>query len=319
MTWCCVRTTSLLRSLPPPAGRCEAETRSRALCSRPSGRAAPGPRHEIRSPLCPELQAQARAQDAGPGRPQSGFVGSGAKGPLKASVGGAAGAGPADCSAPDRLAAVRRDLVLQDNRGGPSKRGCGAALPDARPRAGLAPHPLFDPDYFGGQHAASIGTRDPLVLYLAKRSSRSASPHPLFDLEAYVERVPAAMRHPLGPLGHYIDIGAADGVPPNAWYVPDPEREPGGLIGWIEARATEWVNRRRAPPIPEPHAPVGAAAMSDRPERPLDRGQEAAAGSPRVSIILRGGRRRVTRAGDGGIRSAPDDPGLGAARRPRRK
>ena len=56
--------------------------------------------------------------------------------------------------------------------------------------AGLSPHPLFDPDYFGGQHAASIGPRDPLVLYLAKRSSRSASPHPLFDLEAYVERVP---------------------------------------------------------------------------------------------------------------------------------
>ena len=137
--------------------------------------------------------------------------------------------------------------------------------------AGLSPHPLFDPDYFGGQHAASIGTRDPLVLYLAKRSSRSASPHPLFDLEAYVERVPAAMRLPLGPLGHYMDIGAADGVPPNDWYVPDPQREPGGLISWIEARATDWVNRRRAPAIPEPDAPVEAAA---------------AAGSPRVSIVL---------------------------------
>ena len=152
--------------------------------------------------------------------------------------------------------------------------------------AGLSPHPLFDPDYFGGQHAASIGTRDPLVLYLAKRSSRSASPHPLFDLEAYVERVPAAMGHPLGPLGHYMDIGAADGVPPNDWYVPDPQREPGGLISWIEARATDWVNRRRAPAVPEPDAPVEAAAASDRPGRLLDQGQETAVGSPRVSIVL---------------------------------
>ena len=142
--------------------------------------------------------------------------------------------------------------------------------------AGLPPHPLFDPDYFAAQHAASIGTRDPLVLYLAKRSSRRVSPHPLFDLEGYVARVPHAEGHQLGPLGHYIESGAANGLLVNDWYVPDPEREPRGLIGWIEARAIEWASRQRP----------SALVLGDRREPRPGTGSDVRGGSQRVSVVL---------------------------------
>lgn len=150
--------------------------------------------------------------------------------------------------------------------------------------AGLSPHPLFDPDYFASQHKARIGERDPLVLYLSNKASRKASPHPLFDVAWYVARVPAAKSHPLGPLGHYIDIGAREGVPPNDWYVPDPSDEPRGLIDWIEARATEWAGRRR------PAAPRSSATANSRAPAPINSRRvgprQDSRGSPRVTVVL---------------------------------
>jgi GT2 family glycosyltransferase len=109
----------------------------------------------------------------------------------------------------------------------------------------LTPHPLFDPAYFGQQHAAVIGHRDPLVYYLSEPASRKASPHPLFDAQAYVARTPAAGMHPLGPLGHYMEVGASNGLAPNDWYTPDPLIEPNGLADWVRAHANEWLARER--------------------------------------------------------------------------
>jgi GT2 family glycosyltransferase len=149
-------------------------------------------------------------------------------------------------------------------------------------RLGLPPHPLFDPDYFASQHAAVIGERDPLAYYLSEPKSRKASPHPLFDVASYVAATPAAKNHPLGPLGHYLEAGAARGLRPNDWYVPDPQTEPRGLIDWIEIRAAAWAGRARAasaswqatPPVAPPADEILVPLDVDRrphgdPERPL--------------------------------------------------
>ena len=112
--------------------------------------------------------------------------------------------------------------------------------------SGLTPHPLFDPAYFGQQHAAALGQRDPLNYYLSEPASRTVSTHPLFDAHAYVATTPAASQHPLGPLGHYLEVGAPSGLAPNDWYTPHPQDEPNGLAAWIRARADEWLARERA-------------------------------------------------------------------------
>jgi GT2 family glycosyltransferase len=110
---------------------------------------------------------------------------------------------------------------------------------------GLTPHPLFDPAFFAAQHAAVIGLQDPLGIYLSEPTSRSASPHPLFDAPGYLARTPGSSEHPLGPLGHYLEVGARSGLRPNDWYEPRPHDEPSGLADWIRARAAEWAVRQR--------------------------------------------------------------------------
>jgi GT2 family glycosyltransferase len=110
---------------------------------------------------------------------------------------------------------------------------------------GLTPHPMFDPAFFAAQQPAVIGQRDPLAVYLSEAASRTASPHPLFDAPGYLGRTPGSADHPLGPLGHYLEVGARSGLRPNDWYEPRPNDEPNGLADWIGARATEWLGRRR--------------------------------------------------------------------------
>ncbi|MGH2476100.1 MAG: glycosyltransferase family 2 protein, partial [Candidatus Limnocylindrales bacterium] len=151
---------------------------------------------------------------------------------------------------------------------------------------GLPPHPLFDPDYFAKQHAAVINDWDPLAYYLTEPKSRKASPHPLFDVAAYVARIPAAKVHPLGPLGHYVEVGASRGLRPNDWYVPDPLAEPNGLIDWIEKRATAWAVRARAASPPWQSMPPVDPAAQTSPE--LDAGVPTTSGPdhPLVSVVL---------------------------------
>ena len=113
-------------------------------------------------------------------------------------------------------------------------------------RRGLWPHPLFVPERVGARAADVVGEADPLVAYLRERLF-DVSPHPLFEVGAYLREHPEAAEHRSGPLGHYVEHGAAAGFAPNRWYTPRPD-EPRGLADWAAARWHAWDDRRRRMP-----------------------------------------------------------------------
>ena len=146
-------------------------------------------------------------------------------------------------------------------------------------RRGLWPHPLFVPHHVAVRAPEAVGDADPLLAYLDQRLFK-LSPHPLFDLKGYVRAHPESRRHPSGPLGHYVEHGAAQGLAPNPWYTPTPE-EPRGLTDWSAARWHEWAARKQLVPrlrtarLPASHA----AAVLDG-DRDLD------GPPPRVSVVV---------------------------------
>ena len=112
---------------------------------------------------------------------------------------------------------------------------------------GLTPHPLFLPEWCAAKLA--IGqARDPLVVYLRRRRFEIQT-HPLFDTGGYLADHPDALEHPAGPLGHYLDSGAAAGARVNDWYRPDPVAQPAGLVDWLWDDARRWRDRQ-APALP---------------------------------------------------------------------
>jgi glycosyltransferase involved in cell wall biosynthesis len=66
-------------------------------------------------------------------------------------------------------------------------------------RAGLSPHPLYEPEWVTGRRPT--GRAEPLLA--AVRRGGVPDPGPLFDAAAYRRLTPAAARHPGGPLGHF--------------------------------------------------------------------------------------------------------------------
>jgi len=112
---------------------------------------------------------------------------------------------------------------------------------------GVTPHPLFDAAYFtegvGQPLPADVA---PLVAYLQDADLRTVSTHPLFDAGSYLRDNPAAGKHPQGPLAHYVEFGARQGLAPNAWYRPRPTEEPEGLVGWVKDRRRALASARRA-------------------------------------------------------------------------
>ncbi len=107
---------------------------------------------------------------------------------------------------------------------------------------GRTPNPLFDPEYFTEQFAGEIGERDPFVVYL-RRGAFGTPTHPLFDTRGYRRANPEAREHPHGPLGHYQETGAPEGVAPNDWLGEEGEPSP-DLIAWIRDRRKEWSERQ---------------------------------------------------------------------------
>jgi len=112
--------------------------------------------------------------------------------------------------------------------------------------AGHHPHPLFDPAFVRSQmhpdRRRRLGAGDPLGLYLS-RSAFHLVTHPAFDTEGYVDRVPAAASHPSGPTAHYVEVGAAAGIPANDWL-------DGDLRDWVAARRTAAADRLADPSDP---------------------------------------------------------------------
>jgi glycosyltransferase involved in cell wall biosynthesis/SAM-dependent methyltransferase len=65
----------------------------------------------------------------------------------------------------------------------------------------LSPHPLFDPTTLTRPPAGMT----PLGAYLSQRERQQGSPHPGWDMDAYLRREPDAARHDYGALGHLAE------------------------------------------------------------------------------------------------------------------
>lgn len=108
-----------------------------------------------------------------------------------------------------------------------------------------SPNRLFDRSWFAENYHNDLGERDGFLVYLRRRTWR-VSTHPLFDTRRYRRRTPGANTHPHGPLGHYQELGAAQGYPANRWLV-GAEGEPApDLLEWVAARRAEWAQRATA-------------------------------------------------------------------------
>lgn len=71
--------------------------------------------------------------------------------------------------------------------------------------AGLAPHPLFDPEhYLQFSSKASASVADPFVEFLTRGVHRGDSPSPLFSTPRHLEARPEAAAHPHGAWGHFL-------------------------------------------------------------------------------------------------------------------
>src|SRR6478672_1482504 len=151
-------------------------------------------------------------------------------------------------------------------------------------RRGLWPHPLFVPERVAARAADAVGDADPLVAYLRQRLF-DVSPHPLFEVGGYLRDHPEAAAHPAGPLGHYVEHGAAAGFAPNRWYTLDPE-EPGGLADWAAARWRAWDDRRRRMPRERVGSvrDTGTALLARHAE------PDPAVPDPRVTVVAEAGR-----------------------------
>jgi hypothetical protein len=162
--------------------------------------------------------------------------------------------------------------------------------------AGLTPHPLFDPLTVRRARPGRVGDREPLVAYLRERLFHAPT-HPLLDTFSYVRAHPESLEHPEGPLAHYVTAGAAAGLAPNHWYVPDPAAEPRGLA--------DWVARHR----PEPRDAV-VPTWDEAVRRPV------AAGVTSVLVVVTGDGRhvpeavhRLCEAGEGAVEVVVVDAG----------
>ncbi len=139
-------------------------------------------------------------------------------------------------------------------------------------RSGAWPHPLFSPAFAVRRRPSLAEGADPLLSYLRHRAF-DVPTHPLFKPAAYVRQYPAAALHPYGPLGHYIEMGAAEGLAPNGWYRATGS-EPRGLVDWVVARRREWAASHLAD-----STTVDWAALED-----AERSNDV------VTVLVRGGR-----------------------------
>ena len=106
------------------------------------------------------------------------------------------------------------------------------------------PNPLFDPDFFVEKNEEHVvGGQDPFVTYVRGRHWW-AQVHPMVMIRRYNNDFPEALDYPTGPIGHYLDIGAARGHRINAWYDENDKSNPRGLADWIKRRVTEWHESR---------------------------------------------------------------------------
>lgn len=101
--------------------------------------------------------------------------------------------------------------------------------------AGLSPHPLFEPEWFGPDLPRKRITS--ILVYLDNGAPRGG-PGPLFDEAAYLVREPDAASHPGRALGHFL--AAAD----DEDLLPVPPGHPGAAPSWGAAREIAYAAAR---------------------------------------------------------------------------
>lgn len=152
-------------------------------------------------------------------------------------------------------------------------------------RAGLSPHPLFEPEWYdraGWRDRAD----DPFTAYLSRIGDlREVSPHLLFDPAAVIAAHADAAGHRHGPFGYVLDAG---GDEPLLAAVPGRSR-----VTWPEARhqveaaLRAWLAQERLRRAPRRVATIDRAAhrrWCDRTARlPLP---DVAPGVPLVSVVM---------------------------------
>jgi hypothetical protein len=150
-------------------------------------------------------------------------------------------------------------------------------------RRGLHPHPLFATEYAVALCPSLGEGTNALVTYVRERRF-DVPTHPLFDLRAYRTASAATATHPRGPLGHYLETGAREGLPPNDWYQPH-EAQPRGLVDWVVERHRAWLARK-------------GLVLKARTRRPPDRHEEHPASpspaEPLVTVVVPAGTDRST-------------------------
>jgi hypothetical protein len=144
----------------------------------------------------------------------------------------------------------------------------------------LSPHPLFFAECVDPRFGRPPAQRNPLLWFLNNhRIRRNASPHPLVDLEAIAEAVPAAAEHRLGPLVGWLEQATPDSVLPAG---PD---APVVTLGEVAAASTralrQWQREMgwRLAPRVSAQLPDGLLEPDAMPSGPAD-------GTPLVSIVM---------------------------------
>jgi hypothetical protein len=84
---------------------------------------------------------------------------------------------------------------------------------------GATPNPLFDPTWYRQQDPTLKNLRQGLFLhFLQKGSARGLSPHPAFDPAWYCGVATDITPDKTNPLTHFMEIGAAKGLSPNPFF-----------------------------------------------------------------------------------------------------
>ncbi|MBE7323375.1 glycosyltransferase [Nocardioides sp. Y6] len=125
----------------------------------------------------------------------------------------------------------------------------------------VSPHPLFDPEWFREQSPLDLRGKDPFLVYLRRRLFGTPT-HPAFSTVHYRRTVPGAKEHPHGPIGHYVEVGAAEGVPGHRFLPVDAEGRGPDLRAWHLDRHRELLRLRSARPddAVTPRAPAARSA-----------------------------------------------------------
>jgi hypothetical protein len=85
---------------------------------------------------------------------------------------------------------------------------------------------LFDVDFYTStQMGGTAAELGPIMHYIRIGAPKMLDPHPLFDTSYYVDQAPEVIREKLNPLAHFIKVGANRGLDPHPYFDTSSYRE----------------------------------------------------------------------------------------------